>query len=324
MISSFRNFAKTKFAGLLVFIMIIPFVFWGMGSMFSSGNTNTIAKINKENISTQEFIDFLNKEYFITDSIKFSIVSILFVTMIFLLTYFLLKVVKKIATKKLDEERKLKFKSVFSFLNYFVYVVVALITFQNFGIELTGIFAASAALFIGIGLALQTFFQDIISGILILADQTVHVGDIIEIDGKIGRVENIKIRTTRAVTFDNKVLIIPNHKYLTSTLFNWTENGTVLRGSVSVGVDYNSDVEKVKEILLEIADSHPHLMKNPTPNVIFKNFGDNSLDFQLIFTYNNGFRVNLIESDIRFLVYKRFKENNINIPFPQRVVHLQK
>ena len=84
------------------------------------------------------------------------------------------------------------------------------------------------------------------------------------------------------------------------------------------------EFEKVKEILLEIADSHPHLMKNPTPNVIFKNFGDNSLDFQLIFTYNNGFRVNLIESDIRFLVYKRFKENNINIPFPQRVVHLEK
>ena len=174
------------------------------------------------------------------------------------------------------------------------------------------------------GLALQTFFQDIISGILILADQTVHVGDIIEIDGKIGRVENIKIRTTRAVTFDNKVLIIPNHKYLTSTLFNWTENGTVLRGSVSVGVDYNTDVEKVKEILLDIADSHPHLMKNPSPNVLFKNFGDNSLDFQLIFTYNNGFRVNLIESDIRFLIYQKFKENNINIPFPQRVAFIYK
>ena len=119
-------------------------------------------------------------------------------------------------------------------------------------------------------------------------------------------------------------MIIPNHKYLTSTLFNWTENGTVLRGSVSVGVDYNTDVEKVKEILLDIADSHPHLLKNPSPNVLFKNFGDNSLDFQLVFTYNNGFRVNLIESDIRFLIYQKFKENNINIPFPQRVVHLQK
>ena len=233
----------------------------------------------------KKFIEFINKEFFITDNIKFSIVTIILVSLIFFTTYFLLKLTKKIATKKLDEERKLKFKSVFTFLNYFVYIIVALITFQNFGINLTGIFAASAALLVGIGLALQTFFQDIISGILILADQTVHVGDIIEIDGKVGRVENIKIRTTRAVTFDNKVLIIPNHKYLTSTLFNWTENGTVLRGSVSVGVDYNSDVDQVKEILLDIADSHPHLMKNPTPNVIFKNFGDNSLDFQLIFHY---------------------------------------
>ena len=215
----------------------------------------------------------------------------------------------------------------FSFLGIilcFVYLIVLIITMQNMGIHITAILTASAALLVGVGLALQTFFQDIISGIFILLDQSVHAGDIIEIDGKVGRVENIKIRTTRAVTFDNKVLIIPNHKYLTSTLFNWTENGTVLRGAVSVGVDYNSDVDKVKEILLNIADSHPHLMKNPTPNVIFKNFGDNSLDFQLIFTYNNGFRVNLIESDIRFLVYKKFKENNINIPFPQRVVHLQK
>ena len=272
----------------------------------------------------KKFIDFINKEFFITDNIKFSIVTILLVSLIFITTYLLLKFTKKIATKKLDEERKLKFKSVFTFLNYFVYIIVALITFQNFGINLTGIFAASAALLVGIGLALQTFFQDIISGILILADQTVHVGDIIEIDGKVGRVENIKIRTTRAVTFDNKVLIIPNHKYLTSTLFNWTENGTVLRGCVSVGVSYDSDVENIKDILLEIANSHPHLIKNPPPKVIFKNFGDSALEFDLIFTYNNGFRVNLIESDIRFLVHKKFKENNIEIPFPQRVVHLEK
>jgi len=272
----------------------------------------------------EKFLEFINREFFITDNIKFSIVTILLVSLIFLFTYLFLKLLKKIATKKLDEERKLKFRSVFSFLNYFVYIIVALITFQNFGINLTGIFAASAALLVGVGLALQTFFQDIISGILILADQTVHVGDIIEIDGKVGRVENIKIRTTRAVTFDNKVLIIPNHKYLTSTLFNWTENGTILRGSVSVGVSYDSDIEKVKEILLDIANSHPHLIKNPPPKVIFKNFGDSALDFKLIFTYNNGFRVNLIESDIRFLVHKKFKENNIEIPFPQAVVHLEK
>lgn len=270
----------------------------------------------------RKFIEFINKEFFITEEIKFSIVSILLVTFIFFITYLFLKLIKKIATKKLDEERKLKFKSVFSFFNYFVYLIVSLITFQNFGINLTGIFAASAALLVGVGLALQTYFQDIISGILILADQTVHVGDVIELDGKVGRVENIKIRTTRAVTFDNKVLIIPNHKYLTSTLFNWTENGKVLRGNVSVGVAYDSDVEKVKELLLDIASSHPNLIQTPPPIVMFKNFGDSSLDFDLIFTYNNGFRINLVESDIRFLIYKKFKENKIEIPFPQRVVHI--
>jgi len=270
-----------------------------------------------------KFIEFINREYFITENIKFSIVTLMLVTFIFFITYIVLKLIKKIATKKLDEERKLKFKSVFSFFNYFVYLIVASITFQNFGINLTGIFAASAALLVGVGLALQTFFQDIISGIFILADQTVHVGDIIEIDGKVGRVENIKIRTTRAVTFDNKVLIIPNHKYLTSTLFNWTENGTILRGRVSVGVSYDSDVEKVKEILLGIANSHPHLIKDPSPKVLFNNFGDSALEFELVFTYNNGFRVNLVESDIRFLVHKKFKENKIDIPFPQRVVHIE-
>ena len=270
-----------------------------------------------------KFIEFINREYFITENIKFSIVTLMLVTFIFFITYIVLKLIKKIATKKLDEERKLKFKSVFSFFNYFVYLIVASITFQNFGINLTGIFAASAALLVGVGLALQTFFQDIISGIFILADQTVHVGDIIEIDGKVGRVENIKIRTTRAVTFDNKVLIIPNHKYLTSTLFNWTENGTILRGRVSVGVSYDSDVEKVKEILLDIANSHPHLIKDPSPKVLFNNFGDSALEFELVFTYNNGFRINIVESDIRFLVHKKFKENKIDIPFPQRVVHIE-
>ena len=85
----------------------------------------------------KKFIEFINKEFFITDSIKFSIVTIILVSLIFLITYFLLKIIKKIATKKLDEERKLKFKSVFSFLNYFVYIIVALITFQNFCINLT-------------------------------------------------------------------------------------------------------------------------------------------------------------------------------------------
>ena len=131
-------------------------------------------------------------------------------------------------------------------MNYSIYLIVILITLDTVGVNVTAIFAASAALLVGIGLALQTLIQDVISGIFILADQTVHVGDIIQVDGQIGKVENIMLRTTRAVTRDNKVLIIPNHKFLTSILYNWTENGTLTRESISLGVSYDTNISRYR------------------------------------------------------------------------------
>ena len=266
--------------------------------------------------------DFLNYDFKFSESVHISVKMILVVIIVFILTAFILKGIKKLATRKLPEEDKLKFTSVFSFARYFIYLVVVFITMQNMGVQMSAILAASAALLVGIGLALQTFFQDIISGIFILLDQSVHVGDIIEIDGKVGRVVEIKLRTTRAVTIDNKVLVIPNHKYLTSILYNWTENGSKTRESISVGVAYGSDVELVKELLIQAATSHPKVMKHPPPLVLFMDFGDSSLNFKLIFTLNNSFEAVMPQSDIRFEINRLFKENNITIPFPQRDVHL--
>ena len=266
---------------------------------------------------------FLNYEIIkIGDSGHLTVKMVLVVIAVFILTAIILRGIKKLVTRKLPEEDKLKFTSVFSFARYFIYLVVVFITMQNMGVQMSAILAASAALLVGIGLALQTFFQDIISGIFILLDQSVHVGDIIEIDGKVGRVVEIKLRTTRAVTIDNKVLVIPNHKYLTSILYNWTENGTKTRESVSVGVAYGSDVDLVKELLLQAAKTHPKVMKHPPPLVLFMNFGDSSLNFKIIFTLNNSFEAVLPKSDIRFEINRLFKENNITIPFPQRDVHL--
>ena len=266
---------------------------------------------------------FLNYEIIkIGDSGHLTVKMVLVVIAVFILTAIILRGIKKLVTRKLPEEDKLKFTSVFSFARYFIYLVVVFITMQNMGVQMSAILAASAALLVGIGLALQTFFQDIISGIFILLDQSVHVGDIIEIDGKVGRVVEIKLRTTRAVTIDNKVLVIPNHKYLTSILYNWTENGTKTRESVSVGVAYGSDVDLVKELPLQAAKTHPKVMKHPPPLVLFMNFGDSSLNFKLIFTLNNSFEAVLPQSDIRFEINRLFKENNITIPFPQRDVHL--
>lgn len=190
------------------------------------------------------------------------------------------------------------------------------------GVNVTAVFAASAALLIGVGLALQTLFQDIISGIFILVDQSVHVGDIIELEGKVGRVLDIRLRTTRAVTVDNKVLVIPNHLYLTNILFNWTENGVETREFVDVGVAYGSDVELVKKILLDVASKHERILKVPEPTVLFTDFADSSLNFRLVFSLNNSFEKRFIQSDLRFAIDKAFRENKVTIPFPQRDVHL--
>ena len=173
-------------------------------------------------------------------------------------------------------------------------------------------------------MALQTLFQDIISGIFILIDQSVHVGDIIELEGKVGRVVEIKLRTTRAVTIDNKVLVIPNHLYLTNSLYNWTENGVETRESVSVGVAYGSDIQLVKSVLLKAVESNPKVIQKPEPTVFFTNFGDSSLDFKVSFTLNNSFEAAITQSDIRFEIDKLFREHQISIPFPQRDVHVYK
>ncbi|MEK9739635.1 MAG: mechanosensitive ion channel domain-containing protein [Flavobacteriaceae bacterium] len=265
--------------------------------------------------------DFLNYTFTIGENISFTLKSILIVIFVFVITSIFLKLFKRLIYRTLTNDAKVKFKSIFSFFNYFIYTIVILLTLQNNGVNLSSIFAPAAALLVGVGLALQTFIQDIISGIFILVDQSVHVGDIIEVDGQVGRVENIKLRTTRAVTRENKVLIIPNHKFLTSILFNWTENGVITKEFVQVGVSYKSDPEKVKRILIDVAKAHEIILKDPEPFVLFEDFADSALLFQLYFGINSSFASNVVKSDLRFAIFEALKKEGIEIPFPQRTLH---
>ena len=264
-----------------------------------------------------KIIELLNYNFTI-GSATFTPKTILIVILVFLLTSFMLKILRKIIFRTLAKDTRIKFKSIFSFINYFIYIVVILIILQNIGVDVTAIFAASAALLVGVGLALQTFIQDIISGIFILIDKSVLVGDIIQVDGQIGQVENIKLRTTRAVTRENKVLIIPNHKFLTSILFNWTENGIITKEIVEIGVAYKSDPKQIKSLLLEIAKSHEKVLSDPAPSVLFDDFGESALIFQLYVSVDSSFSANLVKSDLRFTIFEVFEKEGIEIPFPQR------
>ncbi len=268
----------------------------------------------------EKIIDFFNYPISLGPEISFSVKSIFILLLVFILTRYFLKLIRRITLSRLDDQTKYKFESVFNFFNYSIYIIVILITFDNIGINVTTIFAASAALLVGVGLALQTFIQDIISGIFIIADQAVHVGDVIEIEGQTGKVENITLRTTRVVTINNKVLIIPNHKFLTSILYNWTENGVVTREFIQVGVAYDSDVELVKQVLLKTAQSHKDVIKKTEAKVMLTDFGDYALIFRLYFSVKKSFQSELIKSDLRFEIWNQFQEKSISIPYPQQTL----
>ena len=269
-----------------------------------------------------KFRDFLNYSFELTDRIHIDVKTILFLLFILVVTNVILKITKKVLKKRLNDEDKDKFTGVFSFLQYFIYVIVIIIGLESSGVEVSVLLAGSAALLVGLGLGLQTLFQDIISGIFILLDKTLSVNDIVEIEGKIGKIEEIKLRTTRAVTIDDKVLIIPNHKFLTESLFNWTQNGVQTTEGVEVGVAYGSDVQLVKKILLEVAGNHPQILKANPPVVLFNDFGDSALQFKLLFSLKNSYAHMRIKSDLRFEIDKKFREHNIQIPFPQRDIHI--
>ena len=167
----------------------------------------------------KKILEFLNYKIALGEEASITVQTVLIVVFVLLITAYILKLVRNLVTRKLPYNDKAKFVSVFNYLKWLAYVIIFLVTLHSSGVNVTAVFAASAALLIGVGLALQTLFQDIISGIFILVDQTVHAGDIIELEGKIGHVEEINLRTTRAVTIDNKVMIIPNHLYLTKDIY---------------------------------------------------------------------------------------------------------
>lgn len=270
----------------------------------------------------EETTSVLEYKFVFSDQISITVGGLISIAVALIITSFLLKYIRKFTTRKMPLNDKQKFVTVFGYIRWFVFLIIFLVAMHASGVNVTAVFAASAALLIGVGLALQTLFQDILSGIFILVDQSVHAGDIIELEGKIGRVLDIRLRTTRAVTIDNKVLVIPNHLYLTNILFNWTENGTETRETVDVGVAYGSDVELVRKILVDIAKSHEKVLKIPEPRVLFMDFADSSLNFRVAFSLNDSFEARFIKSDIRFAIDKAFRENNVTIPFPQRDVHV--
>jgi len=265
---------------------------------------------------------FLNYSIYDSESVSITIKTILTVIIVLVIVTYILKFIHKLVTTKLPTEDKNKFESIFGFLKYLFYILAVVTILHASGVNLTVLLTASAALFVGLGFALQYLFQDIISGILIILDQSLHVGDIIEVEGKVGRVFEIRLRTTRALTRDDKVIVIPNHIFLTNSIYNYTQNHKTTRECINIGVAYGSDVDLVMQLLKEVALSQAEVLKKPKPFVLFDDFGDSALLFSLNFFTNDSYADPVIKSNMRYEINAKFKEHGISIPFPQRDVRL--
>jgi small-conductance mechanosensitive channel len=256
------------------------------------------------------------------NAVSITIGLLLLVILSLVIAHFILRSIRVLYTKKMEELDKLKFISVFKFIKYVAYIIVVFIMLGTAGVNITPIIAASAFLLVGIGLALQDLFQDILGGVFIILDKSLSVGDIIEVDNKVGRVMEIKLRTTRTITQDDKIIIIPNHKFLKNSIYNFTQNQKTTRENVNVGVAYGSDIDKVVRLLMESATKNKDVLKTPKPYVFFEDFGDSALQFSIYFYIKDSFRAPFIKSTIRFAIDELFRNNDVKIPFPQRDVHL--
>lgn len=204
---------------------------------------------------------------------------------------------------------------------YLGIILAAVFGISALGIDLSNIALIAGALSVGIGFGLQTIVSNFVSGIILLIERPVKVGDWVVVGGNEGTVKRITVRSTELTTFQRASVIIPNSDFVSTAVTNWTHKDHYGRIEVALGVEYGTDVEKVRDVLLDCAQKHERVLTSPEPHVVFMNFGASSLDFELrCYTAEVSYRL-LISSDLRFAIDKAFREAGIEIPFPQQVVH---
>ncbi|MDM8549529.1 mechanosensitive ion channel [Desulfobacterales bacterium HSG2] len=206
---------------------------------------------------------------------------------------------------------------------YTLWIFGILISLNVAGFSTTSLMVAFGTLGIGIGFGLQNIFNNFISGIILLFERPIQVGDVVEINGVWGEVRKINVRSTWVETYDNASLIIPNADFISGQVINWTSKDPKVRRILKIGVAYGSDVELVRRTLLEIAGKTPLVFRNPSPSVLFRELGESALIFELRF-WAHVDNCTSSESEILFEINRLFRERNIEIPFPRRDVHIFK
>ncbi|MEK7685172.1 MAG: mechanosensitive ion channel domain-containing protein [Verrucomicrobiota bacterium] len=192
------------------------------------------------------------------------------------------------------------------------------------GIDLSSLAVIAGAVGLGLGFGLQNIISNFVSGLIILAERPITIGDRIEVGNVVGQVTKISLRSTTVVTNDNITIIVPNSDFISSRVINWSHGDPRVRLRLPVGVAYGTNLELLQRVLLEVARDHPKVLRQPEPALLFIGFGESALDFELaVWTSEMTFAPRRFRSELYFAIEKKLRENNIQIPFPQRDLHLR-
>lgn len=272
----------------------------------------------------------------ITNILEFELLNVanhkirVFTLVSILLIYILTKISLYLIRKALFRKQKFiktdtgNTYALFQIIKYVIWVMAIGLMLETIGIKVTVLIAGSAALLVGIGLGLQQTFNDVISGIILLSERSIKIDDVLEIDGDVVKIQSIGLRTSKGLNRDDISIIIPNSLITTNKVINWSHQSKKTRFRINIGVAYGSDVDLIIKTLEESAFEHSDIDDHQSVEARLLNFGNSSLDFELLFFSKNIFRIGKVKSDIRLIINKKFNEKNIVIPFNQLDIHLKK
>lgn len=270
--------------------------------------------------------DFFSFEILSLGSFNITIGSILFALFILLGTwiadYFFNRILlrKYLKKREVDTGRSYSISRIFRYLIFAVGIVSAIQVFTG---SMSVLFLGSAGLLVGIGFGLQETFRDFLSGIILLVEGNISVGNVVALDGMIGIVRRIGLRTSEVLSRDKVTIIVPNSRLVSNEVTNWSHNETAARYYIDVGVAYGSDIDKVEKVIHYALGEIPDILFDPAPTIELIDFANSSLIFRAYFFSEQFFYIERVKSDLRKFIFKSFAKESINIPFPQMDVRIK-
>lgn len=275
----------------------------------------------------QRIAEALKVPLFTLGGSQITLWTLIYLLVLFALLVYLTKKLHKVLVYQLFAKSRIDLGTrvaVGSIIRYIILTAGFIVILQTVGINLSSLTILLGALGVGIGFGLQNITNNFVSGLIILFERPIKVGDRIAVGEVTGDVINISMRATTVLTNDNISIIVPNSDFISSTVINWSHTDRNVRFNFKVGVSYKEDPQRIREILLEVANGNPGVLKDPKPDVLFDDYADSALIFNLrVWTKDFSDRPGVLKSQLYYEIFRSFRERGVEIPYPQRDVHIK-